>query len=546
MIKRYLTMLVALVVAVCAQSAPAQCTVNVNWFDMVADSGYSQTGETPISSNLYRFAYRVKYEDCRLAMGPGDSFSSLEEAARLTSAIPYTWHPNRWKGFFLPSGVNGSASAAGTSATSFQLVGGGLPIIANRTAGTITRPSSGGTTLPITTNRFASSQLTATYVAEGSNNDGEVHSISTVDSDYKLSIPCPWREWYIGAGATAANADQLLFAFYGNYRVNGLWWDRATDKDWTCGGDSIWSRTVFYGNSTLSPASMNVRGFRNTLSPSFPAAAVSVATNVNGYCYGVSECGASSGPNAPATDFGIYIQNPSGVEVRGSTTAIVGALFYRPSIATGLTVVPLAGGGTRLADWLNTSKVTDLGAQTFLSYAVGETPNTPGPKNGPNAYFVMLSTNVTSAESTELSAGTYTNYKASLKLLVTRIKTWSTALGVQDPLICLATPYRSTQTTTFMGALARAMYEVSLEDPAVSFVNTYRLMPHSRNNAADAYANYSPWHIGGVNGTGNDARWLAGTSEVHTTMNGSMAVMSNIWNQFEGSLVTAATRSTWR
>jgi len=487
----------------------------------------------PVSNNLYRFAYRVKYEDCRLAVGPGDSFSSLEEAARLTSAIPYTWHPDKWKGFFLPSGVNGTASAVGTSGTSFQLIGGGLPMIANRTAGTITR--SGGT-LAITTNRFSSSQLTASYIAEGSNNDGEVHSISTVDSDYKLSIPAPWREWYIATGATAADANQLLFAFYSNYRVNGLWWDRGTDVDWTCGGDSIYARAVFYGNSTLSPASINIRGFRNSGSPSYAAAAVSVATNVNGYLYGVTECGAKSAPSAAATDFGLFIQNPTSVEVRGTTTAVVGALFYRPTISTGLTVVPLAGGGSRLDDWLNTAKVTDLGAQTFLSYAVGETPNTTGPKNGPNAYFIMLGTNVTSAESTELSAGTYTNYKASLKLLVARIRTWSAALGVQDPLICLATPYLSTQTATFMTALSSAMYEVSREDGSVSFINTYRLMPHARNNAADAYANYTSWHTGGVNGTGNDARWLAGTSEVHTTMNGSMAVMSNIWNQFEAAI----------
>jgi len=507
-------------------------------------AGVCSAAEAPISYNLYRFAYRVKYEDCRLAIGPGDSFSSLELGARLTSAIPFTWHPQQWKGWFFPGGASGGVSAGGTGGTNYQLIGGGLPFQADRNASATINASTG--TLAQQTNRYGSNLTAGTWTLgyqqanESTNPNSFANTLAAPtgpDTDYLFSIPCPWREFYVGTGSFAAVSGQTLFTFLSNYRVMGLIWDRTNDRDWTTQGDSIYARVVFYGSDTLSPATIGVRGFRDSTSPSYPAAAVSVATNITGYSYGVTECGAKSTANGPTTNMGVLVSN-NGAEMRGTTLAVVGCLFYRPTLTTGLTVVPLAGGGARLADWASGAAIADTGVENYLSHAVGVTPGVDGPTNGPNAYFSMLGTNVTTAEANELNAGTYTNYKASLKLMIARIKLWSSNNGVTDPLICLATPYLASQTSTFMSALANAMYECALEDSSVAFVNTYRLMPHARNNASDAYATYTSWHVGGINGTGNDARWLAGTSELHTTMNGSMAVHSAIWTAMESALQT--------
>ncbi|MCC6425254.1 MAG: SGNH/GDSL hydrolase family protein [Phycisphaerales bacterium] len=143
--------------------------------------------------------------------------------------------------------------------------------------------------------------------------------------------------------------------------------------------------------------------------------------------------------------------------------ALCGVL-YRNDIANGVQMSFISIGGSRTVDHALQLKYSDKALGEFFT-ATG----------APTHLVLWLGQNQTAAEANQMLAGSCSIFKSNLRAIIDRYNTVIQQSGAPAPRWLLVAQYKTGYSPAIHQMIAQAQFELSLEDPLISFLNLYTL-----------------------------------------------------------------------
>jgi hypothetical protein len=139
-------------------------------------------------------------------------------------------------------------------------------------------------------------------------------------------------------------------------------------------------------------------------------------------------------------------------------------VVYRSSTPSGVQMSCISHGGWRTTDHVSPYKFSDKSLREYYA-AIG----------APTHMMLWLGQNQTNQEANDLVAGINTSYKNNLRAVMNRHEAAIAALGQPAPRWLLVSQFKTGYDPPVHELMAQTMYELSLENPRVSFLNLYEL-----------------------------------------------------------------------
>lgn len=249
--------------------------------------------------------------------------------------------------------------------------------------------------------------------------------------------------------------------------------------NWTA-SNYVKARIVYYANSTGTSMRLVGRRERSEGSDLYNSdvdtATVIDFANNSGLSlpgpmqYAEASCGNGSGNPS------VSLRTAAGIDESSKNFNIIGVRFYRTDAGgiyqPGFSIMDVAfGGGTTL------TALSNIGG--------GSSPNTDAAAaikwfdlmGAPKYWLVEVGQNLTVTESTELAAGTKTEYKTNVSNIISRINTICAGYtSPTTPIILLVSPYKTGYSSTVSETRSTALYELAQENSNVCFIDGYQLM----------------------------------------------------------------------
>lgn len=460
----------------------------------------------PAVHNLRDFANDLKFGDTRLLI-IGDSIWTLETSvARMTQGVRDTWRPTNWKGFLAQSSCN-FLNYASTGLE--QMMG-----------------PEGRDTVYCRTNRWDMVSGVRAQTWAGAAPDTAVTQVTgLVATNFS---PVAYREVVFKgtANGDAANAGDApngtpIFSFHHNHTVWLRWnADGQPSETPTIGGN--W----FSRNTTLKARLIY---FRNPNGPTLSfqgwragglGAGTSVVINFAGsesVQWADVDIGASSAADANSRVRPTLFANGTNND-DNKVLPIIGCRVWDPSVR-GLEIATWANGGWNSTHFVNQSLVSDTHLARFLEAL-----------DWPTHVMMQVGQNQSATETTQLDAGTITEYKANIIAIMNRVNGLFTAAGRATPKWCLNCPFDSSRSTANYDAMGVALFQIASER-GTAFINLHALSPAPRAlSNADA-----------------SSVWLNSSESppVHPTLTGSQGFAAIIWTAIETAILSNS-GSRWR
>lgn len=136
----------------------------------------------------------------------------------------------------------------------------------------------------------------------------------------------------------------------------------------------------------------------------------------------------------------------------------------RTTAATGVQVQFISHGGWKTVDHVSPSNFTDDALRQYYA-ATG----------APTRVMLWIGQNQTTQESNAFSGGDWSVYKSNVQAIISRHDSVIESLGKPRPRWLLVAPYKTGYYEETHLMMARALFELSLDDPDVSFLNLYQI-----------------------------------------------------------------------
>lgn len=137
-------------------------------------------------------------------------------------------------------------------------------------------------------------------------------------------------------------------------------------------------------------------------------------------------------------------------------------VLYRNSVVNGVQMSCISHGGWRTVDHAQEFKFTDKALREYYTQI-----------GAPTHLILWLGQNQTTPEASQLAAGVNTAFKNNLKAVMARHNRIISELGAPAPRWLLVPQYKTGYSAAVHELMAQTMYEISVEDPQVSFFNLY-------------------------------------------------------------------------
>lgn len=482
--------------------------------------------EPPTVHNLGPWAYEIiNAGDSSKGIGrvnllvQGDSITSQTAGGRFCVGIRDAWRPYRWSGWSMSSADIVYNPESATTDPGWTIT----PAPATRIAGQLETNHYSYANTGVGIGLQYQSQQSGTYDTP-TGTPATPNTVNAGNSEALKFAAMDYREVVINADQ--ANAT-FLFGWVTDFRTWNRFnsvaepsWTASTYGNWSCKGDAVTARLIYFKN-TSAPTSVTWKTYRRnslnnstTFNPNGAAAIAYVDTDFNT---------SATSDNLNAIRGQLHADS-LGTNETGTVLPCLFVRFFRPN-TPGLEVHNWSQPG-----W-NFITFTD---NTYAGMSTTYTPQLLAALGWPTHLLLLHGQNQTTAQTNELNLGTSTTFKANYNTWLNELMAAYIGAGQPLPKVCLLSPYKvgpvklatDSRNVLNYATMDQAIYEVAAAR-GYAFVSLLQMTPtgfEMEDNDGSGGASYA-------------ASLFMDPDSVHPLRAGSTYFMSGLWNQMLASQI---------